>query len=123
LTDSYSTATKRRIGFDDLARHMAARDKRKLDAASADQVVAEAIAADRRMTRTRDLVLGLLLVVTGLAMCALSFRLNYDIFTFATGPARADEPNSVVYPVALTAIPIAMVIVGFQKTIRGLRAR
>lgn len=111
-----------RMGFDDLARHMAARDKRKLGTAGADQIVAEAARSDRRMARNRDLILGLLLLIPGLAMCALVARLYYDLYLYVTGPARPNEPNSVLYPMALTVIPIAMVVVGIRKTLRALRA-
>ena len=37
------------MGFDDLARHMASRDKKLSKATSADELVAEAARADRRM--------------------------------------------------------------------------
>jgi hypothetical protein len=108
------------MGFDDLARHMASRDKRKLGTASADELVAEAQRSDHRMTRTRNLVLGTLLLAGGLAACVLVYFTLSEMFGVATQNHSAPAP---FYPAALTFVALAMVIAGTTQLVRGLRSR
>lgn len=110
------------MGFDDLARHMAGRDKRTLNtAASADELVADAAQADRRMTRTRDLILGPVLLVGGLVLCVLIYVL-YRAEANAVVDRHSTE-NTFYYSIGGCVIAIGMVIEGTRQTLRGVRAR
>jgi len=109
-----------RMGFDDLARHMAARDKRALrPVPSADVLVAEAARHDRRMTRTRDLILGPLLLIGGIVTSLLVYSSILDFFS----PGTPTHPNNDTdrYPLLLVFVALALVIAGATQTIRGIR--
>jgi len=108
------------MGFDDLARHMAGRDKRTLKAASADELVADAAQADRRMARTRDLILGPVLLFGGLALCVL-FYLLYSAEMKAVADPHSSE-STFYYSIGGAALAIGMLIQGSRQTLRGLRA-
>jgi hypothetical protein len=110
------------MGFDDLAKHMAGRDKRKLNtAASADELVADAARADRRMTRTRDLILGPVLLVGGLTLCVLFYVLYSAELKAVTDPHSSE--NTFYYSIGGAALAVGMLIQGSRQTLRGLRAR
>jgi hypothetical protein len=110
------------MGFDDLARHMAGRDKRTLNtAATADELVAEAAQADRRMTRSRNLILGPVLIVCGLALAALLYVLYAGEVHDLQHPRTADE-NTFYYSIGGVVLAGSMLIGGVRQTIRGLRA-
>jgi uncharacterized membrane protein len=110
------------MGFDDLARHMAGRDKQKLSTAkTADELVAEAAVADRRMARTRDLILGPVLVACGLALGALLYVLYAGEVHDLQHPRTADE-NTFYYSVGGTVLAAGMLIAGVRQTVRGVRA-
>ena len=110
------------MGFDDLARHMAGRDKHKLSTGkSADELVAEAAQADRRLTRSRDLILGPVLLIGGLALCVL-FVLLYISEMKAIAAPHSSE-TTFYYSIGGAALAVGMVIQGTRQTIRGLRAR
>jgi uncharacterized membrane protein len=98
------------MGFDDLAKHMAARDGRKKvhsASANADQIVTEAIKADQRMNRIRDLVLGPILLVGGLGI---------EVLVFKVAAIGADM-------IGIGVLAAVAIIVGLMKTIRGLTSR
>ena len=104
------------MGFDDLAKHMAARDGKKkvLSSGDGDQIIAEAAKADARMNRQRDLILGPILFVGGLASLALCVLLLID-----------DKGGIERHDVRLIAMLMggagAGIVVGGRKLIRGLR--
>ena len=110
------------MGFDDLARHMAGRDKRKLSsAASADELVAEAAHADRRMTRTRDLILGPVLLAGGVVLCVLFYVLYTAEAKAITAPHSSED--TFYYSIGGAVLAVAMVIQGIRQTMRGVRSR
>lgn len=110
------------MGFEDLARHMAGRDKQKLSTAkSADELVAEAAQADRRMTRTRDLILGPVLIVCGLALGALLYFLYAGEVHDLQHPRTADE-NTFYYSIGGMVLAAGMLLGGVRQTFRGVRA-
>ena len=110
------------MGFDDLARHMAGRDKQKLSTAkSADELVAEAAQADRRMTRTRDLILGPVLIVCGFALGALLYFLYTGEVHDLQHPRTADE-NTFDYSIGGMVLAAGMLLGGVRQTVRGVRA-
>jgi len=110
------------MGFDDLARHMAARDKRTLSTGSADEIVVDAAKANRRMARSRDLILGPLLIVGGIVGCVFVFLLYKDAL-FPT-PNRLRPPDTTrPLPLGLAVAALIMLGVGARQTIRGLRGR
>jgi hypothetical protein len=113
------------VAFDDLARHMASRDGKKVPVGSADQVVAEAQQVARRMSRKRDVILGLLLLVGGLVILGLYGLTYLDAVNPTPSPLRppsGDMHFSRYMWYALVA-SIGAVIVGLQKLIRGLAGR
>lgn len=112
------------MGFDDLAKHLAKRDGKKLSTGSADDVVAEAERADRQLQRKRDLILGTILLVGG-ATCLVLFGLYLmDAFDPKPNPLRPPETtNTVLVPVGLIAASAGAVIFGLRQLFRGLRAR
>jgi hypothetical protein len=112
------------MAFDDLAKHMASRDgKRKLGqpVGNPDQIVADAAKADRRMSRTRDLILGPLLVVGGAIVLVLNLLVILDAHNPTPDPLR--PPSQGTYPLYFTAAAAAAVLFGLRQTIRGLRGR
>jgi len=110
------------MGFDDLARHMAGRDNKKLSTAtSVDQLVAEAAEADRRLTRQRNLILGPVLIVCGVTFGVLLY------FFYASQAHALSRPdprndNTMYYSIGVEVLAVAMVIAGVRQTLRGLRA-
>ncbi|MGE0872177.1 MAG: hypothetical protein AB7P03_26700 [Kofleriaceae bacterium] len=92
------------MGFDDLARHMASRDNKKLEGGTANEIVAKAAVAERRMNRTADLVLGLILLIGGL---------SFTIFTFVLASSGG----------GLSVIAYGAILVGAHRTFRGIRGR
>jgi len=110
------------MAFDDLARHMASRDGKKVPVGSADQVVAEAEKAARRMSRRRDVILGLLLLVGGLIILGLYGLILLDVFNPTPSPLRPPE-DTLRIPIYLPVGGGAAVIIGLQKLIRGLAGR
>jgi hypothetical protein len=114
------------MAFDDLARHMAARDKKKLATAkSARQIVAEAAESDRRMARQRDLILGMLLLAIGIAGCVFAILLANakpsprDLANFDAGEFRTARR----YAYALAALALGALAAGARQTYRALRNR
>jgi hypothetical protein len=110
------------MGFDDLARHMAGRDKRKLNtSATADELVAEARDADRRLSRQRNLILGPILIVCGLTLGALLYFLyTGEAKSLAKPDPRND--NTFFYSIGGTVLAVSMFIGGVKQTLAGLRA-
>jgi hypothetical protein len=113
------------MGFDDLARHMASRDKKALSkAASADQMVAEAARADRRQSRSRDLILGPLLLAGGLVAQVIVCLFLFDFYDSTPHPQRpSSEPESIRVPVIFLVGGFIAIGIGFKWTVRGLRGR
>jgi len=110
------------MAFDDLARHMASRGGKKVPVGTADQVVAEAEKAARRMSRRRDVILGLLLLVGGLVILGLYGLTILDAFN--PTPSRLRPPSGTVgFPIYIAVAGGGAVIVGLQKLIRGLAGR
>jgi len=108
------------MAFDDLAKHMAARDGRKKLAAvplDAEQFVAEEAIADRRRDRTRNLVLGSILLLGGLAAWVLFFFARTDT------PRAGDEGVSFHRMWVIGAIASGLAIAGFHQIIRGIRGK
>jgi len=69
------------MAFDDLARHMASRDgKKQVQPVNLDQFAAETAESNRRLDRTRDLILGPILLVGGLIILALIGLYLLDAF-------------------------------------------
>lgn len=112
------------MGFDDLARHMAARDNKKLGPANAtaDEMVAEIAKSDRRMDRTRNLVLGPILLVGGLVIGVLYVLYLLDATDTTPHPNRPPESSFLYWNGALVFAG-GMVIVGARQLYRGLRGR
>src|SRR5262249_15268960 len=114
------------MAFDDLAKHMASRAGKKISAGSADQIVAEAKIAALRMSRTRDLILGLLLLVGGLVILAGT---GLTLFNFLGQTPNALQPGGGTERIPRRVWVIflfagsAAVIVGTKKLIRGLAGR
>ncbi len=105
------------MAFDDLAKHMAARDGKKKLASppgDVDQILAAAAAADRRMNRTRDLVLGPLLLIGGLAV---------GILVWSVRAAGGLDRQMFQFALAGSAFALAAIGLGARKTLRGLRDR
>lgn len=109
------------MAFDDLAKHMASRSGKKQPAGSADQIVAEAAKADRRANRTRDLILGPILLVGGAGILLLYYLVIVEANDPTPHPDRPPSPSGL-YPVWISAAVIAMVT-GLFQTIRGLIGR
>jgi len=108
------------MGFDDLAKHMAKRDGRKKSQSKtgdADQIVAEAIKADQRLNRTRDLVLGPLLLVGGLGIEVLVYSM------LRNDSSELVREQSLSYVIMGGVFALGLIIVGLLKTIRGLTRR
>ena len=110
------------MAFDDLARHMASRDGKKVPVGSADQVVAEAERAARRMSRKRDVILGLLLLVGGLVILGLYGLTILDAYNPRPSSLRPPD-DTAVFPIYIPVAGGAAVIVGLQKLVRGLAGR
>jgi hypothetical protein len=111
------------MSFDDLAKHMAARDRNKkltTPRGNVDEIVAEAAKAARRMSRTRDLILGPLLLVGGITIAVLYSSWIFDLLHH-TDSSHIVIPGPV--PIGIAVGAIAMVIIGSVQTIRGLRGR
>lgn len=99
------------MAFDDLAKHMAARDRKKLGTGkNADELVAEAAVADRLHSRQRDLILGGLLTCFGAAGFAVIF-----LYGMPSTIHRRD--------VRVAAGCVAMLALGIHRIYRALRDR
>jgi hypothetical protein len=107
------------MAFDDLAKHMAARDgkKKRLGDAplSAEQFVAEEAIADKRRDRTRNFVLGSILLFGGLAAWVLFF------LAWTGTPRPGDEGVSLGRLWMIGAIASGLAIAGFHQLVRGFR--
>jgi hypothetical protein len=113
------------VGFDDLAKHMAARDGRQKSQARAtdpDQIVAEALKSDRRANRTRDLVLGPLLLAGGLGLGLVLYSLLRGGVDTGDPRNAGERPPWGILTVCGGFACIA-IIAGLLKTIRGLTSR
>jgi len=114
------------MGFDDLARHMAARDgkKPKAGAANIDNFVAEAAELDRQLARKRDLILGPVLLVGGLVILVLGGLYLLDAMDPRPDPLRPPETgNTYLVPTGAMAFAAGMVLIGLRKTVRGIRGQ
>lgn len=112
------------MAFDDLARHMAARDKKRVApaGATADEIVAEMAKADRRMDRTRNLVLGPILLLGGLVIGTLYALYVLDAVDVLPHPAR-HEGEFWIWSNGAIVLAGGMIIVGARQLYRGLRGR
>src|SRR5262245_27399910 len=112
------------MAFDDLARHMASRDKRVLSkAASADEMVAEAAQRHRSQARQRDLILGPALLVGGLVGLVLALLTLADALDPKPNPMRPPEDGTIHFPTFLITASAGATITGLKWTLRGLRGR
>ncbi|HEY4178631.1 MAG TPA: hypothetical protein VGM90_17415 [Kofleriaceae bacterium] len=104
------------MAFDDLAKHMAARDGNKKAMVSGDgnQIVAEAAKANARLNRQRDLILGPILLVGGLVCLA------FGLFTVMDDSAQLPSENLRLV-LSVISGGAAGVIIGGRKLSRGLR--
>jgi hypothetical protein len=113
------------MGFEDLAKHMAARDGRKKSSGQAtdpDQIVAEAIKSDHRASRTRDLVLGPILLAGGLGLGLVLYSLLRDGVDTAD-PRNAGPDLHGGFLLTCGGFACIAIIAGLLKTIRGLTSR
>src|ERR1043166_745165 len=110
------------MGFDDLARHMASRDRKKVPVGSADEVVSQAAKVSQRMGRTRDVILGLVLLIGGLGVLLLYVLVVLDAFHKTPRPLRPDS-GRVRLRIYMRVAAGAAVIIGLMKLIRGLAGR
>ena len=111
------------MAFDELARHMAARDKKKLASnATADELVAEMAKAERRMDRTRNLVLGPILLLGGLIIGTLYLLYFLDALDIAPHPQRHEGDVWILWYGAPVFVG-SMIVVGARQLYRGLRGR
>jgi O-antigen/teichoic acid export membrane protein len=111
------------MAFDDLAKHMAARDGRK-NAGPVDphKIMAEAAEADRRQTRQRNLILGTILVIgglIGLVMFALYIADANDPHPNRLRPPETS--NTYLVPIGMIGACIAAVGTGARQLWRGIR--
>jgi hypothetical protein len=112
------------MAFDDLAKHMASRDRKRLSkAASADELVAEVAAADRKMARQRDLILGPLLLLGGVLAAVFLISLELDTNGGTTNMGYVERKQSLEFLALLSAITLALLGFGIRQTYRGLRNR
>jgi hypothetical protein len=110
------------MAFDDLAKHMASRDGRKKPTGDVDQILADAATADRRMTRTRNLILGALLMAGGALVAVLCFLYMFDAVDPKPNPLRPPENSqTVILPYGLLAASIGAFGTGAWQLFRGLR--
>jgi hypothetical protein len=117
------------MAFDDLARHMAARDgKNKVfeGAGNADKILADLGAADvrrkiRAMDPRREIAIGALILTAGLVATALYVIYIVYVTGFGFG-AKSPQPL-FFYSVPALVLAIGAIIVGTQRLVRGLRAR
>jgi hypothetical protein len=110
------------MGFDDLARHLASRDGKKVPVGDADQVVADAQKIARRMGRRSDVILGLVLLVGGLVILGLFGLTVLDLYNSRPSHLRPTNGKEGV-PIYIAVAGAGAVIVGLQKLIRGLAGR
>jgi hypothetical protein len=110
------------MAFDDLARHMASRDRKKVPGGGAEEIVAQAVKTSRQMGRRRDVILGLVLVVGGCVILGLYALTILD--------AHNPTPSDLRPPTGGVGIPIYIplagggaVIAGLLKLVRGLAGR
>lgn len=115
------------MGFDDLARHMASRDGKKGSSpSSGEEILAQAAIADRRMSRTRDLILGSILFVGGLAILGLYVFYLYGVWHNPPPQDVHQGPNgksevTYYYSIGLPVLTAGMIIGGLLQLVRGLR--
>jgi len=110
------------MAFDDVARNMASRSRKKLSkATTADAMVAEAAVAGRKMARQRDLILGPILLLIGVIAGGAWFVIK----TAPPDPRASytDHANAWKALIALGALALGALGVGARQTLRGLRNR
>lgn len=98
------------MGFEDLAKRMGARDggggSRTLDP---DQLIAEAARVDRRRSRVSDLVLGPLLIMTGMSLVAV----------IVIAIAGREFGLGFIY----SGLAAGLLVLGLKRTFRGVTGR
>ncbi|MBC7977689.1 MAG: hypothetical protein H7138_22150 [Myxococcales bacterium] len=110
------------MAFDDLARHMASRDRKKVPVGSAEEVVAQAEKVSRQMSRTRDLILGLILLVGGIIILGFCVLIYVDAHNPTSSYLRpSGGPMSI--PVYIPLAGVVAVVAGLVKLVRGLAGR
>jgi hypothetical protein len=94
------------MGFDDLARHMASRDGKKVDAPSdAKDFIRRAGEENVRIDRRNNLILGTILLVGGLGVGTLALQVSLE-----------DGGRT-----GMLGASVGMVAWGLQRLYRGLR--
>jgi len=116
------------MAFDDLARHMAKRDGKQAPSGDAQQILADAARADQRMSRSRDLILGPIMMVGGLLILGLYIFYLYGVFTNPPLQDIHEGPGgkpvvTYYYSIPLPIITGGMAVLGCLRTIRGIRGR
>ena len=111
------------MGFDDLAKRMAERDKKLLGPVPTNpiQFLVDVSAEQRRTSRTRDLVLGSLLLVGGAVILILYVLYLLDATDPSPRPGEPPRSNYFVYSIGLTVVAAGMVITGLLQVVRGLK--
>jgi hypothetical protein len=112
------------MGFDDLAKHMASRDRKQVPIrpADLDKFLADGASADRRTSRVRDLILGALLLVGGGVVLALYVLYLLDAMDTTRHPDRHEVRFTLWGPIVM-AVAAGAMVVGLRQLVRGLRGR
>jgi hypothetical protein len=106
------------MAFDDLARRMGAQPGSASGTTDPDQIIAEAQIAARRAARTRDLVLGVLLLVGGAIIVVLWLSVYARAIT--TSGLRSKAEHDVWGSYYIVAAGAGAIIVGVHKLLRGI---